>query len=260
MPTGILIDRPQPDVCVVTINRPAKLNACDREAWEGLAATFRSLAGDREVRLAVLTGAGGNFCAGDDINAYAAVRTDAAASAFYRQAIRDAHQAIENAPFPVIAAIDGVCVGGGCSIALCCDFRVAGGTARAGIPAARLGLAYSLEHCQRLVALVGLANARRILFTGEIVGAEQAHAMGLFDQLVEGDSLPAARALGASLSTNAPLSIAASKASLAAIALGPTEARRAAVAEAFRRAEASQDAAEGARAFAEKRKPRFTGE
>jgi len=258
--SSIDVHRPELSLAVVTLNRPAKLNACDRAAWSGLGATFRYLAGDRTVRAAILTGAGGNFCAGDDINAYAAVRDDAAAPAAYRQAIAEAHAAIADAAFPVIAAIDGVCVGGGCSIALCCDFRLAAGNARAGIPAARLGLAYSLEHCQRLVALVGLAHARHILCTGEIFGADHALAIGLFDRLVEGAALPAALALARSMAANAPLSVAAAKASLAAIALGQTEARRPAIVEAFRRAEASRDAAEGARAFAEKRPPRFTGE
>jgi len=258
--SSILIDRPEPAICIVTLNRPAKLNACDHEAWSGLAAAFRSIAADRAVRAAIVTGAGGNFCSGDDINAYAAVRNDPVASAAYRDAIKDAHAAIEGCAVPVIAAIEGVCVGGGCSIALCCDFRIAAGNARAGIPAARLGLAYSLEHCQRLVALVGLTHARHILFTGEIFGAERARAVGLFDRLVEGPAMPAAMELARSMSANAPLSVAASKASLSAIALGKTEQRRQAIVDAFHRAEASRDAAEGARAFAEKRAPRFTGE
>ncbi|MCC7045473.1 MAG: enoyl-CoA hydratase/isomerase family protein [Alphaproteobacteria bacterium] len=255
-----MIDQPDPSIRVVTMNRPAKLNACDRDAWSGLAVAFRSLAGDRAVRAAILTGAGGNFCSGDDINAYAAVRGDEAASTAYRQAIRDAHTAIENAEVPVIAAINGVCVGGGCSLALCCDFRIANANARAGIPAARLGLAFSLEHCQRLAAAVGLAHARRILYAGEIFDAGRAEAMGLFDRVVEGDAMREAMAIAASMAANAPLSVAAFKASLAAIALNHTEARRSAIAAACRRADTSRDAAEGARAFAEKRKPRFTGE
>jgi len=257
---SIAIDRPAPEIRVVTINRPAKLNACDGETWSGLAAAFAAFADDRSVRAAIVTGAGGNFSAGDDILAYAAVRDDETAAAAYRQAIREAHAAIEGARFPVIAAIDGVCVGGGCSIALCCDFRLAGAKVRAGIPAARLGLAYSLEHCQRLVALVGIANARQMLFAGDLFGADRGLAVGLFDRVVEGDVLQAAMEYARALSLNAPLSMAATKACLTAIALGQTAERRETVAEAFRRAESSRDAVEGARAFAEKRPPRFTGE
>ena len=258
--TNIVVDRPEPGIRVVTLNRPAKLNACDREAWLGLASAFSAFLGDRSVRAVVICGAGGNFCAGDDILAYAAVRNDEAESAAYRLAISQAHAAIESAPFPVVAAIDGVCVGGGCSIALCCDFRLAGAKVRAGIPAAKLGLAYSLEHCQRLAALIGIANARQMLFSGELFGAERGHSIGLFDRIVGDDVMHSAMELARSLCGNAPLSIAATKASLSAIMLGQTTERRQAVAEAFRRAEASRDAAEGARAFAEKRPPRFTGE
>ncbi len=256
----LLVATPEPAVRVVTLNRPTKLNASDRESWETLGRAFRGFAQERTIRLVILTGAGGNFSAGDDINAYAATRGDELAGAAYRAAIHEAHKAIEEAPFPVVAAIDGVCVGGGCSIALCCDFRIGTAVARIGIPAAKLGLVYSLEHCQRLAATVGLGNARRMLYRGDIVSGAVARDLGFLDELAEGDVLHASRAFGAPMAENAPLSIAASKKTLSAIAMGQALSKQAEIADAFRKADQSHDAAEGARAFAEKRRPSFSGQ
>lgn len=256
----LLVTTPTPAVRVVTLNRPTKLNACDRESWEALGRLFRAFAQERTIRIVILTGAGGNFSAGDDIKAYAATRADESAGAAYRAAVHEAHRAIEEAPFPVIAAIDGVCVGGGCSIALCCDFRIGTARARIGIPAVKLGIVYSLEHCQRLAATVGLSNARRMLYRGDIVSGTIARDMGFLDELAEGDVLLASQAFGAPMAENAPLSIAASKTTLSAIAMGQALSKQTEIADAFRKADRSRDAAEGARAFAEKRRPCFSGE
>ncbi|HEX5688754.1 MAG TPA: enoyl-CoA hydratase-related protein, partial [Roseiflexaceae bacterium] len=133
-------------------------------------------------------------------------------------------------------------------------------SARVGIPAAKLGLVYSLEHCQRLTATVGLGNARRMLYRGDIVSASSAREMGFFDDLVQGDALAAAIAFGAPMASNAPLSVAASKRTLSAIAMGQAQANMAAIVDAFQKADRSRDAIEGARAFAEKRPPVFSGE
>lgn len=257
---SILQDQPDAATRVITINRPQKLNACDGEAWAALGQRFRALAADRSVRLVILTGAGGHFSSGDDIKAYAAIRPDAAGAAAYRAQIQEAHDAIERAPFPVIAAIQGVCVGGGCSIALCCDFRVGRTGARIGIPAAKLGLVYSLDHCVRLANAVGLANAKRMLYGGELLDADAAQAIGFLDRHADLDPVTQAIAFGRSMAANAPLSIAAAKRTLTAIAHGRADAERASLAEAFLKVDGSQDAVEGARAFAEKRPPNFRGE
>src|SRR5579859_1210592 len=118
------MSRPRPGVAAVTINRPARRNALDRAAWRGLASAFRGLAAEREVRLVVLTGAGGHFCAGADISEFPRLRADSASGALYEREVAAAYEAIRALPQPSVAAIAGYCAGGGCAIALCCDFRV----------------------------------------------------------------------------------------------------------------------------------------
>ncbi|MEO8755003.1 MAG: enoyl-CoA hydratase/isomerase family protein, partial [Casimicrobiaceae bacterium] len=120
----VTIGRTRPGIAVVAINRPEQRNAGNFAVWAGLRDAFPALAADG-VRLAILTGAGGHFCAGNDIKFFAAIRHDAAAERHWMDAIKAAYTAIQAAPFPVVAAIDGSCVGAGCGLAMSCDFRVA---------------------------------------------------------------------------------------------------------------------------------------
>ena len=140
--SDILIDRSRDKVAVVTINRPRRKNACDLAAWTDMLNAFVNLSKDSSVRLAVLTGAGNDYCAGDDIIAFRAIKENPVAADAQRRRIQECYAALQDAPFPVVAAIRGVCVGGGCSLAMCCDFRVADATARVGVPVAKLGLVY----------------------------------------------------------------------------------------------------------------------
>lgn len=260
MADEILIERHTDlPVAIVTINRPAKRNACNEAAWRGLGRAFSELARDGDTRLAVLTGAGPHFCAGDDIRDFSRVRDDAAAAEAYRASIRGSYAAIGAAPFPVIAAIAGYCIGGAVSLAMACDFRVASLTAIFGLPPARLGEVYPIEQTRRLAMLAGPSWARRILFSGTRVDAATALDIGLVDELAENDPVAGALEFGRMMLGSAPFAIAGSKRILNAI-LDGAEAREAeAFAAAIRRAEESEDIREGARAFAEKRVPRFTG-
>lgn len=256
----ILLTRPadQP-VAIVTINRPAKRNACNGAAWRGIGGAFRSLAAEGGTRLAILAGAGAHFCAGDDIGDFSRVRDDAAAAAAYRAAIRESYAAIGEAPFPVIAALSGYCIGGAVSLAMACDFRVADATAIFGLPPARLGEVYPIEQTRRLAMLAGPAWARRILFTGERVDAATAQRIGLVDALAPSDPVAAALEFGRAMTESAPLAVAGSKRILNAVLDGTDQRDAALLAAAMRRAEDSEDIREGARAFAEKRAPRFQG-
>ena len=184
--SDILIDRSRDQVAVVTINRPQRKNACDMAAWTDLLHAFAALSKNSGVRLAILTGAGNDFCAGDDIIAFRAIKDDAAAADAQRKRIQECYAALQDAPFPIVAAIRGVCVGGGCSLAMCCDFRIADATARIGVPVAKLGLVYPTIQLQRLVALIGAQEARRWIYTGELVGAAEAHRAGFLDALADG--------------------------------------------------------------------------
>ena len=257
--SDILIDRSRAEIAIVTINRPKRKNACDLAAWTDLLNAFADLARDPGVRLAVLNGAGSDFCAGDDIVAFRAIKDDARAADEQRSRIQECYAALQDAPFPIVAAIRGVCVGGGCSLAMCCDFRIGDATARVGVPVAKLGLIYPTIQLQRLAALIGVQNARRWIYGGEIVGAAEAHRAGFLDALAENDTVEAAIAFGSPLMNAAPLSIAGSKAQLNAISAGQVVDRQAELDAMMVRADNSEDFDEAARAFTEKRKPQFRG-
>lgn len=246
-------------IAVVTIDRPERRNACNQAMWRGLADAFGHLKEDPSVHAVVLTGAGGHFCAGADISEFAEVRDDSVAALEYSRSVADAEQAIFHFPKPVVAAVAGYAMGGGCGLSLVCDFRVAHTSARFAIPAAKLGIVYSLDECRALATVVGVTNAKRILFTGEQLDVEEAQRIGLVDVVTEQDVVEAALAFAARMSGNAPISIEGAKVALNAVATGETAERRAEVALISRRASDSADYREGRQAFLEKRKPRFTG-
>lgn len=255
----IRASRREPGIAVVTIDRPARRNACNLAAWQGLARSFRELAEDRSVRLVILTGAGGHFCAGADISEFATLRADSEGGARYEREVEAAYRAIQELPQPSIAAVEGSCVGGGCALALCCDFRVLRGNTRFGIPAAKLGTVYTIGECRLLMSIVGIANAKRILFGGELFDAATAREISVADAIVDGDPVAAAVSFGEAMAANAPLAVAGIKRILQELAYGDVEARRAEIDALVRQALDSEDYREGAAAFLEKRKPNFTG-
>jgi enoyl-CoA hydratase/carnithine racemase len=255
----IRVSRRDETVTVVTIDRQARRNALDLAAWRDLAAAFRALAEDRGVRLVILTGAGGHFCAGADISEFARVRADSAGGAAYEKTVEAAYAAIRALPQPSIAAIEGSCAGGGCAIALCCDFRVMRRGARFGIPAAKLGTIYTIEECRLLGSTVGIANAKRVLFGGDLLDAETAREMRFADALVDSDPVEAAIRFAPTIAANAPLAIAGMKAILEELARGDIAAARPTIQRLIREALDSEDYREGAAAFMEKRPARFTG-
>jgi enoyl-CoA hydratase/carnithine racemase len=245
-------------IATVTLNRPQRRNAMTLAMWKEVARLFVALGREETVRAVILTGAGGHFSVGADIAEFGAVRADVAQSTDYEQAVDAASEAIAGAPKPTIAAVSGYCLGGGCHLSMACDFRFAGPTAAFGIPAARLSIVYGLRSTQRLYALVGLARAKRILFSGERFDAAEAVRIGFADVQAE-DPMQAARSFAAALADNAPLSIAGAKFILNGLAMGPGALDPAQVQAVIDRASASRDYDEGRRAFAEKRKPAFLG-
>jgi enoyl-CoA hydratase/carnithine racemase len=249
----------QDGVVTVTLNRPAKRNALSLALWRRLAEIFAGL--ERQgARAAILTGAGSNFCAGADISEFATVRADAAMGEAYEAIADSATRAVRDCPLPTIAAISGYAMGGGCGLALACDFRVGDASTQMGIPAARLGIVYGPLDCSLLLRQVGLASAKRVLYSGRAFGLADCRQMGLVDLVAEqGSALEAARALAADLSGNAPLSIAGAKLVLEALASGTAETRAGEIDAFIARAMDSADYREGAAAFAAKRAPRFVG-
>ncbi len=174
-------------VAIVAINRPAKRNALDGRAWRQLGAIFEAFGSDPDLRAVVLTGRGGAFCAGDEIGAFAAVRDDPAARREYWDGIMACYAAVSAVPVPVVAAVSGPCVGGGCTLALRADFRIADGTARFGVPPAKLGLVYPADSTQLLAATAGIAMARHMPYTGQLIDSQAALDCGLVSQRIEGD-------------------------------------------------------------------------
>ena len=243
----------------VALNRPALRNAVTLAMWRGLAETFSRFAADREVRAVVLTGEGTDFSVGADISEFDAIRNDRQQSADYEVAVDACSEAIAGLGKPVVAAISGYCLGGGCHLALACDFRFADRTAMVGIPAAKLSIVYGVRSVQRLAALAGIANAKRILYSGDRYPAEQARSMGLIDEIHDDARLAAAQFVER-LAANAPLSIAGAKFMLNGLSMGPGALDPAVAQQLIDAASDSEDFREGRRAFAEKRPPRFRGE
>lgn len=245
-------------VATVTLNRPQLRNAVKLQMWRDVARIFSELARDDRVRAVLLTGAGGNFSVGADITEFAMVRATAEQANEYEVAVDASSQAIAEIAKPTIAVISGYCLGGGCHLAMACDFRFADHSAVFGIPAARLSIVYGLRSTQRLLSLVGLTAAKRILFVAERFDAAKALSLGMADD-VSGDAASAALALAATMADNAPLSISGAKAMLDGLSMGLGAFEEATAQGLIDRAADSADYAEGRRAFAEKRPPRFRG-
>lgn len=163
----------------ITLNRPEKRNAISQEMLETISASLATAAADPAVRVLVIEGVPGIFCAGGDL---ARVKhADPAVTARYQEMSHAMHAAIRGFPQPTVAVIDGLCIGGGCNIALACDIRIGGPQASFAIPAVRHGIAYDQPTVTRLVDLVGPGQASHLLFTAGRIGLDRAAAIGLVD-------------------------------------------------------------------------------
>jgi enoyl-CoA hydratase/carnithine racemase len=246
-------------IALVTLNRPQVKNAVTLAMWRELSAIFSRFAGDRDVRGVVLKGAGKDFSVGADISEFGTIRDDKRKSAEYEVAVDAASGAIAALRKPVVAAISGYCLGGGCHLALACDFRFGDRTATIGIPSAKLSIVYGVDSVQRLLALTGVSNAKRILYSADRFSADQAMSMGLIDEIHD-DVVLAAENFLQRLAANAPLSIAGAKFMLNGLSMGTGILDVEAAQQLIDAASDSEDFKEGRRAFAEKRPPRFRGE
>jgi enoyl-CoA hydratase/carnithine racemase len=253
----ILVTR-RDDIGVVCLNRPEMHNAVKLAMWRELAGVFGDLGSDHSIRAIVLTGMGANFCVGADVTEFGDIRENKDQSAAYETAVDACSMAIADIPKPVIAAISGYCLGGGCHLALACDFRFADSTAKLGIPSAKLSIVYGVKSVQRLLAIVGIANAKRILYSAERYDAAHSLRIGLVGE-VRDNAFGAAIEFAQALGRNAPLSIAGAKFILNGLSAGEGALDVATAQRLVDQAADSDDFREGRRAFAEKRPPHFRG-
>lgn len=245
-------------VDILTLNRPDKRNALNTALRTALIAALDELAGDVGVRVIVLTGAGDRaFVAGADVTEFTG--RDVAAQAASMQA-RRVYDVVAASERPLVAAINGACLGGGLELALACDIRIASTTARFGQPEVNLGLIPGGGATQRLPRVVGLGAALRLILTGEPVDAAEALRMGLVEEVTEPeDCLERAIAVAERIARNSPVAVAAARrATRAALGL-PLAAGLDLERAAFLAAFAAEDRAEGIAAFLEKRQPVFPG-
>ncbi len=172
-------------VAAVTLDSPGKLNAVSVAMWQGIARVFEEIGDAESLRVVVIRGAGGNFAAGADIDEFDRVRHDPSSGRKYHlETIGNALSAIDRCPVPLIAAIEGVCVGGGLEIASLCDIRLAADTARFGVPIGRLGFPLALPELVPLLRLVGPAVAAEMLLESRILSADEAEVRRLVTRVV----------------------------------------------------------------------------
>jgi enoyl-CoA hydratase len=245
-------------VATITINRPDKRNALNSAVRRDILHALDELRAENEVRVVVFTGAGEKaFIAGADIGEFAE-RTPLQQRMLMED--RRIFDEIATYPKPTIAMINGFALGGGCELALACDLRTAGRSARLGQPEIRLGLIPGGGGTQRLPRLVGAGRALRMILTAELVDAEEAYRIGLVDMLCDDDVLhERTMDMAHTMAGFSPVAVRLAKAAVAAAAEAPLAAGLAMERELFITAFASEDRQEGVSAFLEKRKPEFRG-
>jgi enoyl-CoA hydratase len=253
--SAVLVSR-EGDLAIVTINRPAKLNALDREVLEQLLGAVEELTRDGGVRAVVLTGAGEKaFVAGADIASMRAMGT-AQAKAFADLGHRLGDR-IESAPFVVIAAVNGFALGGGCELAIACDLIYASEKAKFGQPEVNLGVIPGFGGTQRLVRRVGVGKARELVYTGDLIDAAEAHRIGLVEAVVpHGTVVEHAKAVAKKIASKGPLAIRQAKVVMRRGDAGLPSANEL-EAQAFAMLFGTDDQKEGMAAFVEKRAATF---
>ncbi|MFD2767591.1 enoyl-CoA hydratase/isomerase family protein [Micromonospora eburnea] len=234
-------------MATVLIRNPARRNAMTPAMWRQLPVLLDGLEADPAVRVLVLAGAGGTFCAGADLG-----DLDELLEAGDSSIAVVAEERLAAFAKPTIAAIEGACVGGGCQLAVACDLRLAAADARFGVPPARLGLVYPAPTTRRLARLVGPSAAKHLLFTSELVDAERALRIGLVDEVLPADALAdRVAAVTAAVAERSRLTVMAAKEII------DDRADDARIAWWHGQVRASGEAREGVAAANERRPPRF---
>ncbi len=245
-------------VATLTINRPDKLNALNIATRNRIVEELNDLAANDDIRVVILTGAGEkSFVAGADI---AEFEGRSSVEQFRVMTDSSAFLAVDQFPKPIIAAINGFCLGGGCELALACDIRIASEKAKLGQPEINLGLLPGGGGTQRLPRLVGMGAALKMLYTGDFIRADEAHRIGLVDEVVPPDQLEArAKELADSIASKSPVALRMIKQAVRTSMRTSLDEGLKQEVTLFSLAFASEDKKEGVDAFLNKRKPTFTG-
>jgi enoyl-CoA hydratase len=256
------------NVGIIKINRPEALNSINRDVFQGLEQAFDALNTDPEVRVVIITGAGEKaFCTGGDVKMfseyYGENATPEEVRAEARGLVQRGHQLLqqfEESPKVIIAALNGLCLGGGLELAMACDLRIAAEEAKLGFPEVTIGLLPAMGGTQRAPKLLGMARAKELVLTASVIAAQEGLAMGLVSKVVPRDELMStASFLAAKIADNAPLAVAKAKDAI-------NKTRELSEQEGFKLEEShilelleTEDTREGIIAVGEKRKPQFKG-
>ncbi len=245
----------------ITFNNPERRNAISLEMWEGLGTILENFQADDDVRVVVLKGAGDKaFVSGADISEFDSKRGNTEQKKTYGEVAGNGNRWLSKIDKPLIAMIQGFCIGGGLATALAADVRFATPDSSFGIPAARLGLGYEYSGMQALCNLVGPARAKDIMFSARYMDAAEAHQMGLINFLVDNDELESrVREYAALIAGNAPLTVKAAKVAINEAMKDPEKRDIDRITTMVNGCYDSEDYKEGRSAFMEKRKAQFRG-
>ncbi|SRR5579871_2201198 len=259
MPYQTLLTDLTENIYIITINRPDKLNALNKVVIEELSDAINEIYNNPEIKSAIITGSGTKaFVAGADISEFTALNSENG-KALAEKGQKSIFNKIENAAKPIVAAVNGFALGGGCELAMACHFRLASDNAKFGQPEVNLGLVPGYGGTQRLTHLIGKGKAMELILTGNMIDANEALRLGLVNHVATQENLlNETKKILQTINSKAPLAIAEAIALVNYAASGNANGLLKEI-EAFGKLSGTADVKEGATAFLEKRKPNFTG-
>lgn len=249
-----IIFEQEDSIVIITFNRPDAMNALNNQTRAEFAAAIAEVAADDNIKVLILTGSGKAFVAGSDIKEFSQT------TAYTAHNIHRLGEMVEKLEKPVIAAVNGFCLGGGCEIAMACDIIIASEKAKFGQPEINIGIIPGGGATQRLPRLIGVCKAKELIYTGDIINAEQADRLGLINRVVPMDELmPAARELAKKIATKSAAALKLAKTAINHGTQTNLESGLKYEYELYSLALSLEDRVEGVNAFLEKRTPKFAG-